>query len=104
MVGSEKFSERQSFIQTCKHSETTAGRYSEQRTARGISRGPRNSRHRVSAISGRLYSIGGLLLGTRGPAQLLVDSGASLNLMKERMLTNAFTSRKGSNKIFHGKR
>ena len=43
---------------------------------------PGNTDHRISVISGRLYSIRGQFLGTRGPTKLLVDSGASLNVIK----------------------
>ena len=77
-----------SFIQTTEQSESTPiSRDSVQRAAGGIPRrDPDNHRNRVSPISRRLYSIRGFLLGTIGSAQLLVDSGASLNLIKEKML------------------
>ena len=56
----------------------------EPENSRGIESG--NTGLRISVISGRLYSIRGQFVGTRGPAKLLVDSGASINLIKNSVI------------------
>ena len=85
----KKFSKGQFSRPTSESRKSPAGRKPtvDQRVARNGSNEPRNLRpgdtgHRISVISGRLYSIRGQFLGTRGPVKLLVESGASLNVIK----------------------
>ena len=46
----------------------------------------RNGGDRISAMPGRLYSIRGRLHGTAGTIKLLVDSGTSINIIKENLI------------------
>ena len=83
------------FCQTKKFSVTSLGKSTSKSRELSPCRGHdpggshskmRNGGDRISAISGRLYSIRGRLHGTAGTIKLLVDSGASINLIKENLI------------------
>ena len=84
------------FSQTKKFSGTNLGRSTfkscKLSSCRGHDRGRghskmRNGGDRISAITGKLYSVRERLRGTAETIKLLVDSGTSVNIIKENLIS-----------------
>ena len=106
MLPKEKFSTgeiqqsstRESKLHTGKGNKRDNGGYSRQ----GSRDGNRDQRDRVSTVFGQLFSIRTDLFGLRRTGKLLIDSGSSINLIKENILHPTHPSQNYNKEFYMG--